>query len=182
VISYDAVTGCSTSPQPDHGPPLLSFFVPGEPRPEGALAIGRGKQGNLFLRHATDRGDLKSWKKSVATVALLAMRRAELRLLREVPLLAVLTFVRNRPRYHFSSKGDIKAAYLRELPSTRPDVDKLTRGVLDAMKGVVYHDDGQVTTALGMKRWCETAGCRVELWYDHSPPDVEADGRPRSAV
>ena len=41
----------------------------------------------------------------------------------------------------------------RRWPSVRPDVDKLTRAVLDALTGVAYVDDGQVVATTQTKRY-----------------------------
>lgn len=59
------------------------------------------------------------------------------------------------------------------MPETRPDADKLLRAVGDALTGVVYRDDAQLTTVVVRKRWAKTEGVLVELYFDHSDPDVE---------
>jgi crossover junction endodeoxyribonuclease RusA len=41
----------------------------------------------------------------------------------------------------------------RRWPSVRPDVDKLTRAILDALTGVAYVDDGQVVATTQTKRY-----------------------------
>lgn len=38
-------------------------------------------------------------------------------------------------------------------PDKRPDVDKLVRSVLDALTGIVWHDDGQVVELQARKRY-----------------------------
>ena len=48
----------------------------------------------------------------------------------------------------------------RPLPIVKPDLDKLVRSVLDALSGVVFADDAQVTGLLTVKRY-EQAGVPV---------------------
>ena len=49
----------------------------------------------------------------------------------------------------------------------KPDVDKLARAGLDAMTGVVFSDDAQVTEALVGKVYGETPGLMCEVrWSD----------------
>lgn len=43
-----------------------------------------------------------------------------------------------------------------------PDVDKLARGVCDAMSGIVYDDDKRVTDLYAAKRY-GTPGCAVTV-------------------
>lgn len=49
------------------------------------------------------------------------------------------------------------------VPSTMPDVDKLIRGVLDALTNVVYGDDGQIVRAVGTKRYGEPARAEIRV-------------------
>jgi len=50
----------------------------------------------------------------------------------------------------------------RLYPEVRPDVDKLERCVLDALTGVLYADDGQVTDLQSRKRYSEKVGIVIE--------------------
>jgi Holliday junction resolvase RusA-like endonuclease len=43
-----------------------------------------------------------------------------------------------------------------------PDLDKLVRGVLDALTGVCYVDDSQVTSLVASKVW--QTGTVIEIW------------------
>lgn len=45
-----------------------------------------------------------------------------------------------------------------------PDIDKLTRAALDALTGIAYADDAQVTLLLARKRWAtEAADCGAHI-------------------
>ena len=58
----------------------------------------------------------------------------------------------------------------REYPSTKPDIDKLLRCVLDALTGIVYVDDSQVIDVQVAKRYADGEGGfgrpRVEIWVN----------------
>jgi Holliday junction resolvase RusA-like endonuclease len=44
----------------------------------------------------------------------------------------------------------------RPFPTTKPDVDKLARGVCDALKGTIYADDSQVVDIRASKIYSDT--------------------------
>ena len=49
----------------------------------------------------------------------------------------------------------------RNRPHIAPDIDKLTRAVLDAMTGIVYLDDGQVTDLTARKEYGDEPGVLI---------------------
>jgi len=51
----------------------------------------------------------------------------------------------------------------RPQPTVKPDVSKLFRCAEDAMTGIVWHDDAQVTEATVRKIYGETPGLRCEI-------------------
>jgi Holliday junction resolvase RusA-like endonuclease len=50
----------------------------------------------------------------------------------------------------------------KALPYPRPDVDKLTRAVLDALTGVAYKDDSQVVQINATKHYLDEGGHPAE--------------------
>ena len=50
----------------------------------------------------------------------------------------------------------------RPEPSVAPDLDKLIRGVLDALTAVVYRDDSQVTRITAQKVYGERPGVWIQ--------------------
>ena len=48
-------------------------------------------------------------------------------------------------------------------PTTKPDLLKLARGVEDAMSGIVYRDDAQITTEYLAKWYAEDGRVRTEV-------------------
>lgn len=56
------------------------------------------------------------------------------------------------------------------MPDRRPDIDKLARAVLDALKGVFYHDDAQVVSLNLGKDWADNPFTADRL---RCPPGVD---------
>lgn len=55
------------------------------------------------------------------------------------------------------------------LPLVKPDVDNISKAVLDALLGVAYRDDSSVVRVLTRKRYTardEEPGCAVSVWSE----------------
>jgi Holliday junction resolvase RusA-like endonuclease len=109
----------------------LTITVLGVPVPQGSKkGFARGKG----VQIVDDNADvLKPWRKKVRSAAefVLADRPG---IPKQVPVFAHLTFYMPRP-----------ASVKRLRPSVKPDVDKLTRAIFDALTDAdVWADDGQV--------------------------------------
>ena len=111
------------------------FFVPGKPTPQGSKRhIGNG----ILIESAKG---LKDWRASVALAA-----SSGCYIQRPTPVTVKVMFVMPRP----------KSTPKKTPPAVkRPDLDKLARGVLDALSSVSYDDDSQVTTLNVSKRLAE---------------------------
>lgn len=66
-----------------------------------------------------------------------------------------ILFQRPRPKGHYGSgrNASVLKPNAPTFPTTRPDVDKLSRAVLDALKGIAWNDDAQVVTKTVAKRF-----------------------------
>lgn len=117
--------------------PALDVFVPGRPAPQGSK---RHVGGGILVESSKA---CAPWRTAVAWHAAQAAPGA----LAAGPLLVRLAFVMPRPA------GTPK----RSTPPAirRPDLDKLTRACLDALSGVVWADDSQVTHLRVSKRLAE---------------------------
>ncbi len=131
----------------------LSFRVLGVPAPQGSLR-GYIRGGHVAL--TSDNARLRPWRDSVAWAALEAMRDAGLPLFDEPVEVQVLFYL---PRPKAAPK---RVAY----PAKKPDLDKLLRGCLDAMTGVVFRDDALVVSLWALKVFAgagDQPGARVQV-------------------
>jgi crossover junction endodeoxyribonuclease RusA len=110
----------------------LDCFVPGHPRPKGSWKI-YGK------RLVPDNAGEKVWSQSIGWAA--KVHRPEL-VKKPKTVTVRLIFCMPKPK---SSRTGYPIG----------DVDKLTRSVLDALTGIAYTDDVQVTQVDASKRWAD---------------------------
>ena len=137
----------------------IAFTVFGEPKTAGSKkAFYNPKLKRAFITDANK--DSRDWKEQVASAARQAYSGD---LLREA-ISVRLVFYRVRPKGHYTKDGMLTAAGRRKsLPSTKPDLLKLTRCVEDALKGVTYVDDSQIVTEWLYKKWGEPARVEVSI-------------------
>ena len=50
-----------------------------------------------------------------------------------------------------------------DFPTLKPDTDNIAKAVCDALNGVAYHDDKQITSLTVDKVWAEDGIERVEI-------------------
>jgi Holliday junction resolvase RusA-like endonuclease len=84
----------------------------------------------------------KAWREQIVHEAREAMRGD----LWRGPVMMQIVFGLPRPKHHFGTgrnAGQVKAS-APPYPDGKPDVDKLSRAIMDALKGVVYDDDARV--------------------------------------
>lgn len=127
----------------------MKFTVLGTPRPQGSMR-GFVVKGRAVL--TSDNKRLKPWRDQVS---ISAIRRLGGMGPIERPLSVAISilFTFMRPK---SAKG-------RERPTVKPDLDKLIRAVLDALTGVVFEDDSQVTHIMASKEYGEVESCTIEI-------------------
>jgi Holliday junction resolvase RusA-like endonuclease len=163
------------------------FVVRGQPAAQGNARafIAKGKNGApdraIFATSAAKgfggkTSPLQAWRTAIAQEAREAMAD---RPLLDGPLRVRVVFVFPRPAGHYlpaNSKRPVRQ--LRgDAPvyhTSKPDVDKLQRALLDALKLVVWHDDSQVADVRARKvyesEWVEG----VDTWLPGAI--VEVDG------
>lgn len=126
----------------------LSFFVRGLPAPQGSKKhVGNGRMVEMSKR-------LPKWRAAVieAAVEALAGRPG---FGRDEPIYCALQF--------FMPRG---VTVKREYPTVTPDVDKLERGVMDALTlAKVWGDDAQVVSGTRGKRYADEcpSGVRITI-------------------
>lgn len=144
----------------------LTFTVLGEPMSKGSMIgeVVTRRDGSIVykdgrplcrVRHA--KKGLGQNEQGIANAALVARTEAGLTMSRGEALAVTLRFYTARNVGHFGTGRN--AGLLKDSapakPAKRPDVDKWSRQVLDAMTGVVYADDGQVVSLLAVKEYAE---------------------------
>lgn len=118
-----------------------SLFVPGKPIPEGSTRAYVIK-GHAAVTHNNNNA-LRPWRAEIHAMirSMIPTRTIDIP---DGPVAVALWFV--MPRRAAEPKRTTPAH------TRKPDLDKLARAVLDAMTGVAYSDDGQVTTLAAHKR------------------------------
>lgn len=105
----------------------ISFFVSGEPRPKQSFrVVGNGKRQGYTPAH------IKAWQSLVAWQAKTAMLQDKAEIRQDNGLIVRLDFL---------------------LPDNhRRDLDNLSKAVLDALNGILWKDDNQITKLIITKR------------------------------
>ena len=131
----------------DANPELFYFEVPGPFAVKGSTFSFVDRRGQLRTKTDSKHG------KTFAAAVQWAAKRAGVPLIpkgRGVTLSVVYGFPRPKGR-------DAK----RAEPCVRPDVDKLSRALLDALTGIAYADDGQVVALSVQKVYSDQVRARV---------------------
>lgn len=129
------------------------FFVPGLPAPKGSTRAFLNRYTGRVAVVADNRASQKAWQSSVTTLARIHFQRP----VDFTQAFLHLEFVMPRPK-------SLPKRFLEHLK--KPDLDKLTRCVLDGLTGVVYKDDSQVTSLAAIKRYVgmgELTGCKIRV-------------------
>lgn len=112
---------------------MIYFFVAGTPKTQGSLKgfVVRSKEtgkARAVITH-DNKPELRDWRATVRQVTADHMDGPI-----TGPVSVMIDFRLERPRSRLKMR----------FPDVKPDLDKLTRAVMDALKGVAYHDDNQV--------------------------------------
>ena len=146
------------------GTATVTFFVKGTPVPQGSKA-GFVRGGRVVLVEMSDRktktapaGRLTRWRDSVRSEAMLHAT-SEHPYRGRVALGCEFCF--ERPKSHLTKRGGVRKG-APDIP--RGDLDKLVRAVSDALTGVLYLDDVQISEAWATKAYTlGQAGVRVQI-------------------
>jgi len=140
---------------------VLGFEVLGNPTPQKRHRhFSRlGKSGKMFSGSYDPSTESKESFISIAH----AFAPAEVL---EGPLRVDITFYIARPKSHYGTGK--KASVLKETAPSwhdkKPDKDKLEKLVLDAMKGVFWKDDGQVSAGIILKLYSDKPRTSVIIY------------------
>ncbi len=134
---------------------MLEFVVAGIPAPQGSKrAFVRG--GRVSLVESCAR--VKPYRALVSLAASQARTEAPT----QQPVGIAIAFVFVRPKSHYTSKGELRAG--APTHPGKPDIDKLCRAVLDALTGILYHDDAQVVSLNASKRYGVASMTAISLF------------------
>lgn len=138
---------------------VISFTVLGRPQPAGSKrAFVNPKTGRAII--TDDAKKSRPWKQEVKHTALVAYPHGQLL---DGPLVVEITFVLARPAAHMGTgrnAGQVRPS-APAYPIVRPDVDKLSRAVLDALTGTLWRDDAQVVRKTVEKVYGAPERCEV---------------------
>jgi crossover junction endodeoxyribonuclease RusA len=151
----------------------LAFTVFGRPASQGSHRIVPTKQGP---RMVDDSARTRPWRQAIAAEAIGA-RNGQPNAFWTAPVQVIATFHLARPKAHVRSGRHWP--HLRDSapsrPASKPDIDKLARALLDALTGVLWRDDAQVTDLVVRKRYAVPGEPeRADIEIRALPPTVAA--------
>lgn len=111
----------------------MNFTVYGVPQPQGSSKAFIPKGWNRAIITSANAKN-KPWRQQVSAMALDAMNGSVI-VPRGLPVVVRCDFYFDRP----------KSAKKAAAKTTKPDADKLARSILDALSGIAFEDDSQVT-------------------------------------
>ena len=129
----------------------INFVVPGQPVPQG-----RPRWTSKPFPHMYDPPASAKYKRKVKKFA---SKIAPDELLKGELYVEVLIYKETLSSFSKKKKAAAEARILR--PITKPDADNYAKGILDAVKGVLWEDDGQVVDLVARKYYSEIP--RVEI-------------------
>jgi Holliday junction resolvase RusA-like endonuclease len=136
----------------------IAFHVIGKPIAQGSMkAVPLPRSRRAVVVHTNEK-ELLPWRRTIRSAAHRAMGGFYQRQF-EGPVVVCLSF-------NLIRKKTVK----RELPAVPPDLDKLTRAVLDAIDGACFLDDAQVCELHVKKSYADPPG--VWITVEELPPSA----------
>ncbi|MCR9197396.1 MAG: RusA family crossover junction endodeoxyribonuclease [Planctomycetaceae bacterium] len=139
----------------------IRFFVEGIPIAQGSKKAFMRK-GAKFPTLVESAKGLKPWRERVALEGKKQLRKLS------GPVKVQLEFLFPRAKSHFGT-GRNSERLKESAPAhhtKKPDIDKVTRAILDAITNVVIEDDSCVVQLEAMKRYCSEVnkpGCLITV-------------------
>ena len=144
---------------------IHSFFVKGIPSPGGSKSfMGIAKKTGRAILVDAGGAKTKKWRNDVERAARDYMKSLPLFC---GPIKCDFVFFINRPKYHFTKKGKLKAS-APAYHTKAPDALKLARSTEDALKNIVWNDDCQVVNGSQKKAYADKrcSGCLITITED----------------
>lgn len=124
-----------------------AFFVEGEPVTQGSMKAIVSKTTGRAMILPDKKAELNKWRDLIGHLAKAAGCYPS-----KGAVYMTLDAYLPRPR-----------SVKRALPLVKPDIDKLSRAVLDALTGIAYVDDGQVISLTALKHYADERGPGVHI-------------------
>ena len=143
-------------------PPLVSFVIPGTPRPQGSLKIiTNPTTGQPFAKNSDTTTEHRNR-------VIVTMRQVWDRPPLTCPVAVRCLFTFPRPKSHFGTgknRDQLRPSAPIRWHGNKVDLDKLARLIGDALTiaGVIA-DDSQISLLRGEKTWGVTGESLVEVW------------------
>lgn len=133
---------------------MIHVHVAVTPVPQGSIRSFRHRTTGKVVSMSDNRPALHAYREAIG----MAFKAAVGTPFPTFPTGAVeieFVFRLPRPKSHFNSKG-VRKASTPSFVTVKPDVDKLIRATLDALTGIAFTDDAQVTIVRAAKLYSET--------------------------
>lgn len=128
----------------------VQFTVWGIPAPQGSKSPW-GTESNPNTR---------PWRAAVAAEAAIAMKD-HMTLVGPIHLDVVFEFTRPKGHYGTGKNAHALKGSAPRFHTSKPDVDKLARAIGDALTGIVFRDDSQISRLTVAKLYNERAGASI---------------------
>ena len=125
----------------------ITFTIPG-------AAVGKGRpkfarRGDFVHTYTPEK--TASYENLVKLYSQMAMKKAKMSITDRPVNVSIV--VRAPIPKSFTKKKKMDAAANILKPTSKPDLDNVAKGILDAMNGIVFHDDKQVVALSIMKMY-----------------------------
>lgn len=134
----------------------ISFWVGGQPIQQGSKTAGKTNDGRAFVRDSNSKL-LRPWRAAVTDAARRALDGTKL----NGPVRVDLLFLLERPKSHYGTGRNryVMKEKAPARPTSKPDLDKLARSILDALTdALAYTDDAYVVTLTASKIYAHHTG------------------------
>ena len=134
---------------------MINLFIAGVPQPKGSS--------RAFMAHGrpiitSTNKNLKSWEGIVRN----ALGMASVDLIKG-PVTVSLWFTLPQPQTRAAKPRSADPRKRIPVPDTKPDLDKLVRGTLDALNKVAFEDDARVVQLDAFKKYGDRVGVQIRV-------------------
>ena len=103
------------------------------------------------------------YRKTIRNMAILQMRKQKAEKIEGAVNMNIIYAFRRPQSLSKKERNEIDGG--KTVPkTTKPDIDNLTKAILDALNGIVWKDDAQVTQINIQKVWSAKDQIEVEIW------------------